>query len=142
MKQIVAIIPNDEILDAPIYMNESNTLHHYMLIRGFTTKYGLPPISVVEEFKIVEDGHILIEGWDDLAICWIKLPITMRQYENLLKCREFLSQFKYFEAQSWPDNDFYIYKTPPGYDGDIIDYFYEQIRARVFSKKLQMHPLK
>lgn len=85
MKQVVVIIPNDKVLNAPIYINDSNTLHHYMLIRGFTIKYGLPFVNEVEDFKIVNDGHILIEGWDDLAICWIKFPITETQYKNLVK---------------------------------------------------------
>lgn len=138
MKQIVVIIPNDEVLDVPVYINESNKLHHYMLIRGFTIKYGLPPVNEVDDFKIVNDGHILIEGWDDLAICWIKFPITKRQYENLVKCREFLEQFKYFEAQSWPDKNFYIYRVPKDYKGSLIDYFLEQVLANNNAKRLKL----
>lgn len=134
----VTIIPNDNILDVPTYYNESYTLHHYKLATAFSLKYNLPFIGENADMELPNDGHILIKSWDngDLAICYLKLPITTRQYNELLALKSFLSSFSYFQCRSINCNDFNIY-SKNSTDKTVVDKFLEELSNHIESRRVK-----
>lgn len=127
---IAVIIPNEEILDVPVFYDEcrTNERHHEDMIRDFIEKYEL---SALDEYDLVAQGHIFLRIIDDLVIAYMPGSITDLQYERLLEKRELLEQFPRFSANFFNNKDLIIENTFGDYDTkgrNILDCFYEDIK--------------
>lgn len=128
-KTIAVIIPNEEILDIPVYKEESYTLHHDDMIKHFTKKYNLGPI---DEYDLVSSGHVFLRAVDNLIMCYIPRKLTEKQFELLLEERDFLKSFPIFCANIHGNNDLIIENAFGRYETkgrNIVDCFYEEIAS-------------
>lgn len=114
----VTIIPNDRILDVKPYYNESYTLHHSEMTTFFAMQHDLPYVGANSDMDIPEDGHILIKTWadDDMAACYLSLPVTEKQYNELCSRKDFLKRFNYIDILACNDDNFHFYTRFRGKD--------------------------
>lgn len=127
----MTIIPNDRILNVKPYYNESFTLNHYEMSSFFAMEHNLPYIGVNSDMDIPNDGHILIKTWDDddMAICYLTLPVTVKQYEELCARKNFLKKFHYLDIQAYNDDKFHFYTRFNG--DDIVDAFLQELSSHL-----------
>lgn len=97
-KRVVIIIPNEEILDVPVFRKSvvSSKMRHMYLVREFAKEHNL---EVETENTVAQMGHIVLELLNDTtALCFIPGRITLKQYDLLLKEANYLKNYKEFWA--------------------------------------------
>ena len=126
VKVSMTIIPNDEILDVPIFYEEDQETLHSTLIEHFTLKYfGIK----LDSHDLLKKGFIIIRTVDDLIICEIPEKITPKQFQELKLLEPFISSYKEFAAGIITNEIIDLSDKPDDYNKTVIDYFYEQIDA-------------
>lgn len=129
MLNSVTIIPNDDILDVPVYFKEGIDISHHELAKDFYNRYNIPITSNNCDMDIPNMGHTLIKTWGDTLTISIHLPITIKQYNYILSLYNKLKDYKTFESYIWDENkSIYIYKLPADYPKTKVDYFYEILK--------------
>ena len=123
------VIPNETILNVPIFRQSKAATrkkgYHYELFKEFCDKYTIPYEGIFTELAIVKSGHVTINTIDKwYAVVMIPEYISEKQYEEIKNERIFLETFNNFEARI---SETTIAEIPPGYEGTIIDYFYEEL---------------
>jgi len=125
----VVIIPNENNLNIPIYHDSIESGRHNEMLNNFCELYSIENIFGNADLNITYAGHITIETADgiSLATTWIPDDITDSQYENLLNTKDIFSNYNNVAFKTWPSNAIDINKTPDGYNGSTVDYFYEEL---------------
>lgn len=123
------VIPNETILNVPIFRQSKEATrkkgYHYELFQEFCDKYTIPYEGIFTESAVVKNGHITINTTNKwYAVVMIPESISEKQYEKIRNERTFLESFDNFEARIAETT---IDEIPPGYEGTIIDYFYEEL---------------
>lgn len=123
------VIPNETILNVPIFRQSKEATrkkgYHYELFQEFCDKYTIPYEGIFTESAVVKNGHITINTTNKwYAVVMIPESISEKQYEAIKNERAFLESFNNFEARI---AETIIDEIPVGYEGTIIDYFYEEL---------------
>ncbi len=129
------IIPNETVLNVPVYCEDSLDLFHVDMIKKFANLYNL---EVTDEYDLVEKGHIFLRAVDDLVICYIPGRITEKQFERLLQLRSFLERYERFTASILGNNELVIENISGEYDWtnkNIIDYFYDMVKKECLESR-------
>lgn len=97
------IIPNEEILNVPVFYRESKIKEygHEHMIKEFIEMYNL---DAIDEYDLVAKGHIFLRIIDDLVIAYMPSNITELQYKKLEEQRVILERFPRFIVNFFNDN--------------------------------------
>lgn len=131
------VIPNETILNVPLFEKYQEVTikkgYHYEMFKEFCDKYQIPYEGLFTELAIVKNNHITINTTNDQYV-FMMIPkgISEKQYETIKEKRSFFETFKTFNARI---DEKIIEEVPDGYEGTIIDYFYDELEIYYNQKK-------
>lgn len=125
----ISIIPNEQILNVPVYHEVTQEDPHEELIKQFILKYDELD-SVYEKYDLIKKGCIVVTTFGETITCEVPENITKKQFEYLKSMRRFMENFGLFDASILSDTMDNIREVPEGYDKTIIDYFFEEVERK------------
>lgn len=125
----VTVIPNENVLNVPVFYAESETKHHSELLKEFCYQAGIDHLRFFEIYGgLVEMGNILILTIDkESAITWMPENISKKQYNILKSLKDFYLSFSSLEFSTIISNKFNICSERKEETPLRIEEFYEKL---------------
>lgn len=135
----IMIIPNENKLNIPVYHDQIESGRHRDMLSKFCELYNIDNVFESDDLNITYNGHITIEGVDSTSTVttWIPDNITDKQYDEILNSKDTFSKYSNMAFRSWPSNAIDVDQVPSGYNGTVLDYFYEELEN--YHKGNKMH---